>query len=113
MNPSLKGIRVLDLTRMLAGPFATLVLADLGADVIKVESLPHGDPSRNTGVKVGGQESATFLMWNRGKRSIALDIRRPEAVEIIRDLAGSSDVFIKMKSADFTAESTKIFSSEV
>lgn len=92
---ALTGIRVLDFTRQMAGPYATVMLADHGADVIKIESLPHGDPSRRTGVDFVDGESALFLMWNRGKRSVALDLRRPEALEIVHDLAREADVVIE------------------
>ena len=85
MKP-LDGIRVLDFTRHMAGPYATAALADFGADVIKVEGL-GGDPSRRTGVDYVGDQSALFLIWNRGKRSLAIDMRRPEGLEAVRRLA--------------------------
>jgi formyl-CoA transferase/CoA:oxalate CoA-transferase len=90
----LDGVRVLDFTRHMAGPYATLHLGDYGADVIKVES-PGGDPSRRTGVDFIDEESALFLIWNRGKRSIALDLRKPEGVEVIHRLARTADVVIE------------------
>ena len=80
---ALDGIRVVDFSRILAGPYATMVLADHGADVIKVEGLPDGDPSRVSGTAFIGGESALFLLWNRGKRSIALDLRDPASKPII------------------------------
>jgi len=70
----LSGIKVLDLTRMLAGPFGSLILADLGADVIKIEEPRLGDPTRHNLPKVGG-ESAYFMSVNRGKRSVCLDLK--------------------------------------
>src|SRR5262245_25195330 len=91
----LEGVRVLDFTRHMSGPYGTSFLADYGADVIKIESLPHGDPSRSTGAKVDGRVSGTVLMWNRGKRGLALDLRRPEAVDVVRRLAGSADVVVE------------------
>jgi crotonobetainyl-CoA:carnitine CoA-transferase CaiB-like acyl-CoA transferase len=74
---ALDGIRVLDLSRHLAGPFVGVIMADHGADVIKVESL-IGDPSRHTGADYLHGESALYLTWNRGKRSISVDYHRPE-----------------------------------
>jgi crotonobetainyl-CoA:carnitine CoA-transferase CaiB-like acyl-CoA transferase len=94
MKP-LDGVKVLDLTRHMAGPFATQMLSDFGADVIKVESVPHGDPSRRTGTAFVGQESGLFLIWNRGKRSIAIDMRTPEGKEAVRRLAEQADVLIE------------------
>lgn len=91
----LDGIRILDFTRHMAGPYATVFLADYGADVIKIESTPDGDASRTTGELVDGKVSAPFLMWNRGKRSLALDLRRPESREIVRRLATTADVLFE------------------
>jgi crotonobetainyl-CoA:carnitine CoA-transferase CaiB-like acyl-CoA transferase len=88
----LDGVKILDFTRHMAGPYATVFLADYGADVIKIESTPEGDASRTTGELVDGKVSAPFLMWNRGKRSLALDLRRPESLDIIRRLAATADV---------------------
>ena len=79
MKP-LDGVKVVDLTRHMAGPYATQMLSDFGADVIKVESVPHGDPVRRTGTAFSGDESALFLIWNRGKRSLAIDMRSPRPV---------------------------------
>jgi crotonobetainyl-CoA:carnitine CoA-transferase CaiB-like acyl-CoA transferase len=90
----LEGLRVLDFTRHMSGPYATLMLSDYGADVIKVES-PNGDPSRVTGIHFEEDESALFLIWNRGKRSIALDLRTPEAKEAIRRLVPRADVVVE------------------
>jgi len=90
----LDGIRVLDFTRHMAGPYATLTLSDYGADVIKVESL-SGDPSRRTGVDFVGEESALFLNWNRGKRSVSLDLRRPEAIAAIERLVPGADIVVE------------------
>ena len=88
----LDGVRILDFTRHMAGPYATVLLADYGADVVKIESTPDGDASRTTGELVDGKVSAPFLMWNRGKRSLALDMRTPKGREIIRRLALEADV---------------------
>ena len=92
MTKPLDGIRVLDFTRHMAGPYGTMLLGDYGADVIKVESLPAGDGSRSVGTAFVGDESALFLIWNRGKRSIALDMRTPEGLEVAHKLAASADV---------------------
>jgi formyl-CoA transferase/CoA:oxalate CoA-transferase len=91
----LDGVKVLDFTRQMAGPYGTVFLADYGADVVKVESMPEGDASRETGAKVDGKVSGTFLMWNRGKRSVALDLRRPEAIEVVQRLAVDADVLVE------------------
>jgi crotonobetainyl-CoA:carnitine CoA-transferase CaiB-like acyl-CoA transferase len=93
--PPLAGIKILDFTRHMAGPYATVFLADYGADVIKIESLPDGDASRTTGERVSGRVSATYLMWNRGKRSMALNLRKPEAQKIIQRLVETADVVIE------------------
>jgi crotonobetainyl-CoA:carnitine CoA-transferase CaiB-like acyl-CoA transferase len=93
MKP-LEGVRVLDLSRYLSGPTATMLLADLGADVIKVESLPDGDPARESGPFHDGV-SAYFIAANRNKRSLALDFRKPEGKEILIDLAMHSDVLVQ------------------
>jgi crotonobetainyl-CoA:carnitine CoA-transferase CaiB-like acyl-CoA transferase len=94
MKP-LDGVKVLDLTRHMAGPYATQMLSDYGADVIKVESVPHGDPSRRTGTAFVGEESGLFLIWNRGKRSLAVDMRTPAGKEAVRRLAEQADVLIE------------------
>jgi formyl-CoA transferase/CoA:oxalate CoA-transferase len=94
MKP-LDGVKVLDLTRHMAGPYATQMLSDYGADVIKVESVPHGDPSRRTGTAFTGDESGLFLIWNRGKRSLAIDMRNPAGKRAVRRLAEQADVLIE------------------
>lgn len=98
----LSGIRVLDLSRILAGPWSTQLLADLGADVIKVERPLVGDDTRGWGppfLKRGDgtptNESAYFLAANRGKRSLTVDIGTLEGQEIVRALARSADVFVE------------------
>jgi len=92
MKSALEGTTVLDFTRHMSGPYGTLLLGDFGADVIKVESLPHGDPTRKMGTAFVDGESGMFLIWNRSKRSLALDMRKPEAIEIIKRLALKSDI---------------------
>ena len=93
--PPLDGIRVLDLSRVLAGPYCTMLLADLGADVIKVERPGEGDETRSWGPPFAGEESAYFLAVNRGKRSVALDLARPETQEALRRLARKADVVVE------------------
>ena len=93
--PPLDGIRVLDLSRVLAGPYCTMLLADLGADVVKVERPGEGDETRTWGPPYVGGESAYFLSINRGKRSVALDLARPDAQEVLARLARESDVVVE------------------
>ena len=90
----LAGVRVLDLTRLLPGPVCTLHLADLGADVIKVEDTGPGDYARTLGAK-RGETSAFFRMVNRNKRSIALDLKRASAREAFLALARAADVVVE------------------
>jgi crotonobetainyl-CoA:carnitine CoA-transferase CaiB-like acyl-CoA transferase len=89
----LAGIRVCDVTQNLAGPFCAQILADLGADVIKVEP-PGGDLGRAWGPPFWGGDSTLFLSANRGKRSIVLDLKQEEGMDILRRLVGSCDVFL-------------------
>ena len=89
----LEGIRVIDLTRILSGPFCTLMLADLGADVIKIET-PDGDPIRGQGEIVDGL-SWYFASFNRNKRSVVLDLRKPEGMDALRHLLKSADVVVE------------------
>ena len=91
---SLDGIRVLDLSRVLAGPFCGALLGDLGADVIKVEDPQAGDESRTWPPHKDG-EAAGYLVNNRNKRGIAVDLKAPEGVEIVRRLARRADVLIE------------------
>ena len=91
----LDGIRVLDLTQILAGPFCTMVLGDLGADVVKVERPDGGDGSRHWGPPFRGSESAYYLQVNRSKRSLALDLKHPDSKPVIDRLIGSADVVIE------------------
>ena len=89
----LAGIRVVDLTRILSGPFCSMFLADMGAEVIKVEDPDGGDPIRQQGEMVNGY-SLYFASFNRNKRSITLDLRSAEGKEILRDLLRTADVVI-------------------
>jgi crotonobetainyl-CoA:carnitine CoA-transferase CaiB-like acyl-CoA transferase len=89
----LDGIRVLDLTRILSGPFASMFLADMGAEVIKVEDPAMGDPVRQQGAAVNGY-SLYFANFNRNKRSLTLDLRHPEAPAVLRQLIQRCDVVL-------------------
>jgi len=88
-------VRVLELSRVLAGPWAAQTLADLGADVVKVERPGAGDDTRSWGPPWAGEESAYFLSTNRGKRSVTIDFERPEGQELVRRLASQADVVIE------------------
>ncbi|MEV0699847.1 CoA transferase [Saccharopolyspora sp. NPDC050389] len=90
----LTGIRVIDLTRVLAGPMCTALLADLGAEVIKVEPVPHGDGSRAFG-PFDGDRSQYFAAVNRNKRSLALDLRSPEGQDVLARLVADADVLVE------------------
>lgn len=94
MKGPLHGIRVLDVSRILSGPFCTMLLADLGAEVIKVERPGDGDPARILGPKVG-EERAYFISVNRGKKSITLDISVQEGQRIFRDMVPHFDVLVE------------------
>lgn len=85
---------VLDLTRVLAGPYAAMMLADYGADVIKIEAPETGDDSRAFGPFIG-TESAYFMSLNRGKRSMTLNLKVPEAVALFKDMVLKADVYWK------------------
>ncbi len=89
----LQGLRILDFTRVLAGPLSTALLADLGAEVIKVEP-PQGDDYRAIGPMQNGQ-SALFTAMNRNKKSLQLDLKQPDAVALVRELAGHADAVVE------------------
>jgi crotonobetainyl-CoA:carnitine CoA-transferase CaiB-like acyl-CoA transferase len=94
----LEGVRVLDLSRVLAGPYATMVLGDLGADVLKVEHPDRGDDTRHWGPPFAGGEggeSAYFLSINRNKRSVGLDLKEPDDLARLKELAAGADVLIE------------------
>jgi len=94
--PPLDGLRVLDFTHAAAGPFATMFLADLGADVIKVERPGRGDGARHMGTPMRGPlDSDYYLSLNRSKRSLLLDLSLPRGCELARDLADASDIVIE------------------
>lgn len=95
MKKALEGIRVLDLSRILAGPYCTQILGDLGADVIKIEQPKLGDGSRAWGPPYAGGEAAYYLCVNRNKRSLTVNLKTAEGREIIRQIAAKSDVLIE------------------
>ena len=92
---ALQGLRVLDLSRVLAGPYCTMILGDYGADVIKVEAPGRGDDTRGWGPPWAGEESAYFLAINRNKRSLSVNLKHPEGLSIVQKLAQKSDVLIE------------------
>ena len=94
MKP-LDGLRVIDLTQAMAAPFCTMNLADMGADVIKIEPPGEGEPTRQLGAAQKNGHSATFMTMNRGKRGLAVDLKRPEGIEIMKRLAATADVFVQ------------------
>jgi crotonobetainyl-CoA:carnitine CoA-transferase CaiB-like acyl-CoA transferase len=94
LAPVLQGIRVLDLSTIVAGPTASMILSDLGADVIKVERSPDGEDGRAMGPH-RGEWGAYFVALNRGKRSITLDLGKPEGREVVLRLASGCDVFLE------------------
>ena len=91
----LAGVRVLDLSRVLAGPWCGMVLGDLGAEIIKVEHPKRGDDTRDWGLRVGTTETAYFNSVNRNKRSVCLDLQTTEGQQIARELARQCDVVIQ------------------
>jgi glutaryl-CoA transferase len=91
----LEGVRVLDLSRVLAGPYATMMLADLGADVLKIEHPERGDDTRHWGPPFAEGESAYFLSVNRNKRSAGVNLKDPEGLEKVKKLATNADVVIE------------------
>ena len=102
MTKPLSHIRVLDMSRILAGPWAAQTLADLGAEVIKIERPGTGDDTRTWGPPFikdtegnETQESAYFISTNRGKKSVALDISKPEGQAVLKKLAAKSDILIE------------------
>jgi len=92
---ALAGLKVLDLTRILAGPFCTMQLGDLGADVVKIENPGSGDDTRGWGPPFAGTESAYFLGVNRNKRSVTLNLKSERGQDILRELIRRADVVIE------------------
>ena len=95
MEPPLRGLRVADLSRVLAGPYCTLLLADLGADVVKVERPGTGDETRSWGPPFLGGEAAYYLAVNRGKRSIAVDLGADAGRALVQELCAGADVVVE------------------
>jgi len=102
---ALSGFRILDLSRILAGPYCTMILGDQGADVIKVERPGAGDDTRSWGPPFAGGEAAYYLCCNRNKRSITVDLKDAEGAELVTELARVSDVVVE----NFTPGLTKRF----
>ena len=94
MAAALDGIRIVDQTQVMAGPFASMLLADMGAEVIKVEP-PEGEHSRHVGPEAAPGVSASFLAVNRGKRGITLDLKQPEGVAVLKRLVATADVLVE------------------
>lgn len=94
-RPALSGISVLDLSRVLSGPFSTMVLADLGATVVKVEDPTRGDDTRHWGPPYQGPEASYFLSVNRTKRSVAIDLKHPDGLELAMKLAERADIVVE------------------
>ena len=94
MQLPLEGIKVLDVSRVLAGPFCSMLLGDMGADVVKVERVGRGDDSRSVGETIAG-ESTYFMVMNRNKRGVTLDFRSPEGLELLKQLVMQADVLVE------------------
>ncbi|MEO6205978.1 MAG: CoA transferase, partial [Mycobacteriales bacterium] len=91
----LSGVRVLDLSRVLAGPYCCMVLADLGADVVKVERAGHGDDTRHWGPPFHGDDAAYFFSVNRDRRSVALDLTTDSGRAVVARLVEAADVVVE------------------
>jgi len=94
MGP-LAGLKVIDLTHVMAGPTCTLMLADMGADVIKIEKTPHGDDTRMTVPPKIGDEAAAFLMMNRNKRGMVIDLKTAGGARVLRRLLKTADIVVE------------------
>jgi formyl-CoA transferase len=95
LEASMRGLRVLDFSRVFAGPLCTMLLADLGAEVLKIERPEGGDDTRAWGPPFAGGESAYYLCLNRGKRSLVLDLMSEEGIAVARRLAARADVLVE------------------
>ncbi|HKI90962.1 MAG TPA: CaiB/BaiF CoA-transferase family protein [Gaiellaceae bacterium] len=95
MEPPLQGLRVADLSRVLAGPYCTMLLADLGADVVKVERPGVGDETRSWGPPFVGGEAAYYLAVNRGKRSVAVDLGADDGRALVQELCAGADIVVE------------------
>ncbi|RMX04289.1 CoA transferase [Corticibacter populi] len=91
----LEGVRVLDLSRVLAGPMCAMTLGDLGAEVVKVEHPDRGDDTRDWGLRVNSTQTAYFNSVNRNKRSVTVDLQHPEGQRLVRELAAQCDVVVQ------------------
>src|SRR3546814_1196647 len=110
-DTALGHVRVIDFTHFIAGPLATMILADMGAEVIKIEKANGGDDFRRFRPERGGM-SAPFLWTNRNKRSIVLDLTRPEAPQVARDLIATADVVVEnFSGGGLDRKSTRLNSS--
>ena len=111
---ALSGLRVIDLTRILAGPFCTMNLGDMGAEIIKIENPKGGDDTRGWGPPFAGDESAYYLGVNRNKKSVAINLKEERGLEILGDLVSKSDVLIEnfksgtMEKWGFTPEGLRL-----
>ncbi|GAB3794171.1 CaiB/BaiF CoA transferase family protein [Virgibacillus kimchii] len=94
MNQALEGMRVIDLSQVLAGPYCTMVLGDMGADVIKIEKHPNGDDTRTMGPYID-EESYMYMMVNRNKRGMQLNLKEKEQLDILYKLVETADVFVE------------------
>jgi crotonobetainyl-CoA:carnitine CoA-transferase CaiB-like acyl-CoA transferase len=94
MAGALDGIRIIDQTQVMAGPFASMLLADMGAEVIKVEP-PEGEHARHVGLEAAPGVAASFLAVNRGKKGITLDLKQPDGVAVLKRLVGTADVLVE------------------
>ena len=94
MTAVLDGIKVLDFTRTLAGPFCTMMMGDMGADVIKIEEPTKGDETRSW-TPFWNEESTQFLSFNRNKRSLSLNLKDSDAIKIALTLAADADVIVE------------------
>ena len=95
MHLPLQGVRVLDLSRVLAGPWCAMVLGDFGAEVIKIEHPRRGDDTRDWGARVGETETAYFNSVNRNKRSVTVNLQTEAGQRIVRELVQQSDVLVQ------------------
>jgi len=94
MNQALQGLKVVDLSQVLAGPYCTMVLADMGAQVIKIEKYPNGDDTRTMGPFIN-EESHMYMMVNRNKKGVCLNLKTPEGLELFKELIQSVDVLVE------------------
>ena len=108
----LTGLKILDLTQFEAGPSCTEALAWLGADVVKVENPGAGDPGRSAGRTAAGVDAFYFLQYNSNKRSIAVNLKDPRGLQIVKDLAKDADVMIE-NFAPGDRKSTRLNSSHI